>query len=69
MDTADRFGAGVAVDHALDQLTTALDHLVKVVEDGGLDSFDNGRLQGFIQSFERTRNRAVVGGSPGHRRR
>lgn len=57
MDTADRFGAGVAVDHALDQLTTALDHLVKVVEDGGLDSFDNGRLQGFIQSFERTRNR------------
>jgi len=25
------------VDRALDQLVTGLDHLVKVVEDGGLD--------------------------------
>ncbi len=45
------------VDHALDQLSTALDHLVKVVEDGGLDYYDNSQLVGFMQSFERFRNR------------
>lgn len=45
------------VDHALDQLSTALDHLVKVVEDGGLDYYDNAQMVGFMQSFERFRNR------------
>ena len=45
------------VDHALDQLSTALDHLVKVVEDGGLDGHDNVGLVGFLQTFERVRNR------------
>ncbi len=44
------------VDHALDQLVTALDHLVKVVEDGGLDHYDDGQLVAFMQSFERFRN-------------
>jgi hypothetical protein len=48
------------VDHALDQLTTALDHLVKVVEDGGLDLYDNGQVLGFLQSFERMRNRMAL---------
>ena len=45
------------VDHALDQLTTSLDHLVKLVEDGGLDGYDNAGLVGFLQSFEQFRNR------------
>ena len=48
------------VDHALDQLTTALDHLVKVVEDGGLDHYDNAQLLDFLQSFERMRNRMAL---------
>lgn len=53
---AETIGEGTA-DHALDGLTTALDHLVNVVDDGGVDSFDNGRLLAFLQSFERVRNR------------
>jgi hypothetical protein len=45
------------VDHALDQLSTSLDHLIKVVEDGGLEGYDNIGLIGFLQLFERFRNR------------
>jgi Domain of unknown function (DUF222) len=45
------------VDHALDQLSTSLDHLIKVVEDGGLDGYDKIGLIGFLQLFERFRNR------------
>ena len=37
-----------------------MDHLVKVVEDGGLDYFDNAGLVGFMQSFERVRNRSAL---------
>jgi hypothetical protein len=47
----------LAVDLALDALATSLDHLIKVVEDGGLDGYDNLGLIGFAQSFERIRNR------------
>ena len=46
-----------AVDLALDVLSTDLDHLIKIVEDGGLDAYDNSGLIGFMQSFERLRNR------------
>jgi hypothetical protein len=42
---------------ALDALSTSLDHLVKIVEDGGLDAFDDAGLVGFLQDFERVRNR------------
>jgi hypothetical protein len=45
------------VDVALDVLSTSLDHLVKLVEDGGLDSLPNSGLLGFVQSFEKVRNR------------
>ena len=45
------------VDHALDQLTVGLDHLVKLVGDGGLDLFDDPGLVGFLQGFEKVRNR------------
>ena len=45
------------LDHALDQLSTSLDHLIKVVEDGGLEGYDNIGLIGFLQMFERFRNR------------
>lgn len=49
-----------SVDYALDQLTTGLDHLIKVVDDGGLDHLDDHRLVEFIQVFERTRNRLAL---------
>ncbi|MET1004807.1 MAG: DUF222 domain-containing protein [Propionibacteriaceae bacterium] len=41
----------------MDQLSTALDHVVKVVEDGGLGGLDDLALVGFMQRFERVRNR------------
>ena len=46
-----------AVDHALDALNVSLDHLIKLVEDGGLDVFDDTQLVEFVQGFERLRNR------------
>jgi hypothetical protein len=46
-----------AADLALDVLSTDLDHLIKIVEDGGLEGYDNSGLIGFMQSFERLRNR------------
>ena len=42
-----------ALDHALDQLVTARDHLVKLLDDSGLDCLDNLGLATFLQSFER----------------
>jgi hypothetical protein len=45
------------VEVALDGLSTSLDHLVKLVEDGGFDSFDNSGLLDFARSFEKMRNR------------
>ncbi len=50
-------GQPTPVDHALVQLTTSLDHLIKLVEDGGLNCYDNVGLLGFLQTFERFRNR------------
>src|SRR3954470_15398346 len=46
------------LDHALDALSTALDHLVKVVEDGGLDGYDQAGLWGFARAFEQVRRRS-----------
>ncbi len=45
------------VDHALGQLAAGLDHLLETVEEGGLDHYDDGQLVGFLQAFERFRNR------------
>ena len=45
------------VDLALDQLAVSLDHLVKLVEDRGLDTFDDAQLVGFLHRFEQVRNR------------
>jgi hypothetical protein len=36
--------APTPVDYALDQFATSLDHLIKVVEVGGLDYFDDLQL-------------------------
>src|SRR4051812_22924798 len=52
--------AATAVDHALDGLSTALDHLVKVVEDGGLDAYDDRQLVTFAQQVEAVRNRTAL---------
>jgi hypothetical protein len=41
------------VDDALDQLSVGLDHLFKLVEDGGLDHYDDPGLVGFLQGFEK----------------
>ncbi len=51
------FGDVGAVDAAFDALNISLDHLVKLVEDGGLEVFDDTQLVGFLQGFERLRNR------------
>ena len=45
------------VDEALDQLANDFDHLVKLVEDGGLDHYDDTGLVGFLHGFEQLRNR------------
>src|SRR5918999_4706368 len=60
-------GELAAVDSALDALSVSFDHLVKIVEDGGLETCTEAQLVGFLQGFERVRNRlplvdhAVVG--------
>src|SRR3954452_14071055 len=53
-------GGATPVDHPLDALSTTLDHLVKVVEDGGLDAYDDHGLLGFARSFEQVRRRSVL---------
>jgi hypothetical protein len=56
MTTEGADGEPTLVDHALDQWLTMFDHLLRVVEDGGLDHYDNPQLVGFLQSYERMRN-------------
>jgi hypothetical protein len=51
------FGRTAVVDDALDQLAVGVDHLVKIVEDGGLDSLDDRAFVSFMQALERIRNR------------
>jgi hypothetical protein len=46
-----------AIHDALDALNVSLEHLVKLLEDRGLEAFDDGQLVGFVQGFERVRNR------------
>ena len=53
-------GEPTAVEFALDGLATALDHLVKTVEDGGLDAHDQAGLVSVLQGFERVRNRMAL---------
>jgi hypothetical protein len=50
-------GGTAVIDDALDQLAVGVDHLVKVLEDGGLDSLDDTGFVTFMQSLERVRNR------------
>lgn len=51
-------GAGATpVQHALDALSTSLDHLVKLLEDGALEELDPHGLVEFMQEVERIRNR------------
>ena len=45
------------VDLALDAFSTGLAHLVKVVEDGGLDHYDQAGLVGFVQASSRSGTR------------
>jgi hypothetical protein len=50
----DSTGGGLPceVDLALDQLSVGLDHLVKLVEDGGLDALDDAGLVGFLHHVD-----------------
>ncbi len=50
-------GIGSPVACALDQLSVGVDHLVKLVEDGGLDALDTVGFVGFVPGLERVRNR------------
>lgn len=45
------------VDDALDGLITSFDHLMKLLDDGGLESYQDMAFIGFMQTFERLRNR------------
>ncbi len=45
------------VEQALDTLHVDLDHLIKLVEDHGLETLDDPGLVGFLQGFEKLRNR------------
>ena len=45
------------VEQALDTLHVDLDHLIKLVEDRGLETLDDPGLVGFLQGFEKLRNR------------
>ena len=45
------------VDLALEQFSLGVDHLVKLLEDGGLDHYDNPGFVTFTQDFEQIRNR------------
>lgn len=49
--------SGDAVETSFDTLSVDFDHFLKVVEDGSLDTFDPTRLVGFMQDYERFRNR------------
>src|SRR5918998_3070703 len=49
--------APTPVDYALEQFATSLDHLIKVVADGGLDYFDDSQFVTVLQTFEQIRNR------------
>jgi len=50
-------GSSLPVDRFLTQLSGCFDQLLKLVEDGGLDGFDDPGLVGFMQGFETFRNR------------
>ncbi len=47
-------------DLALEQVSLAVDHLVKIAEDGGLDALTTSQFVTFTQGFERIRNRLPV---------
>jgi hypothetical protein len=49
--------AASAVRRALVAFSSALDGLVRAVDDGGLDDLDNPELVEFLQDFEQVRNR------------
>ena len=50
-------GDPTAAEQALDDLHVSLDHLIKLVEDRALETLDDTGLVGFLQGFERLRNR------------
>jgi hypothetical protein len=49
--------AVLPIRHALDEFSTALDHLIKLADDGGLDDLDAEGLIEFAQELESVRNR------------
>ncbi len=53
-------GGGDAVDAAFDALTVGYEHLLKLLEDGGLEGYDDTRFVAYLQGFERFRNRLAL---------
>ena len=46
-----------AVDAAFDALEVGFEQLLKLLEDGGLEGYDDTRFVAYLQGFERFRNR------------
>ena len=44
----------------MDQFEVSFEHLLKVVEDGDLDHYDDIDYVRFMQSYERQRNRVAL---------
>ena len=57
VETPNGESSSLPVGRVLTQLNRSFDELVKLVEDGGLDGFDDPGLVGFMQGFETFRNR------------
>ena len=57
MDSGLTTGAVTPFDHALDALTTCLDHLIKLAGDGALETYDDPGQIAALQRFEQIRNR------------
>ena len=53
-------GGLTTADAALDGFASALDHLIDVVDGGGLAGYDGPQLVNFLQRFEQTRNRTAL---------
>jgi len=50
----------VSVGHTLNAVVTGLDHLIKRVDDRGLEQLDDPALIEFMHTFEQLRNRLSV---------
>ena len=53
-------GGADAVDAAFDAVTVSYEHLLKLLEDGGLETYDDTKFVAYLQGCERFRNRLAL---------